>query len=312
MDIFTSKTMEPMFSDASMFFDHVQDDETLSPVNDDLDDFSMLQHFPEMTGTNSMDFTDAAKEARQQAGGFMHAHILGCDHRLSSLNLDLSRRLQRYLAIAWPDDDLMLDISIDSTDGGKSGQHGSLCAKLLGDALSDTSEFLGIIQSYAPERRKGINDTIPSTSPRLGIIVILNLLSVYIQLVVIYDKLFHRLSNQLFDRSLGSVAGLETLPGLQLAGFSAQRGNLQTKILMHAILHQFEMIERILGLPAEFRVTEKQNNYLGLFEDGRARGLLEAMSNGKWFHAAIDEHCGLKALSSLREMLKRVQVSYNM
>ena len=150
------------------------------------------------------------------------------------------------------------------------------------------------------------------TAPAPGIIVTLNLLSVYLQLVVIYDKLFQCLSNQLFDASVGFVAGLETRLGLQLTGFSVQQGNLQIKILMHAILHQFETIESILGLPTEFRVTEKHENYSGLFEDGRARGLLEAMSNGKWCHAAVDDHCGLKALSSLRELLKRVQMSLTM
>ena len=312
MDIFTSRAMESTVPDTSMFFDQVHHEENGGPLYNDLDDFSIFHPLPALTGTNSADSIDATKEAQQSNSAFIHEHILGTDHRLSSLNLDLSRQ---YLAIARTQDSSMQDMSSDSppvTDNGKVGQEGLVSSKLLGEALSDTSEFLAIIQSYGTERRGSNSDTIPNTSPNLGIIVILNLLSAYLQLVVIYDKLFHCLNNQLFEASLGLVAGLETLPGLQLAGFSVQRGNLQTKILIHAILHQFEMIERILGLPAQFRVTEKQDNYSGLFEDGRAKCLLEAMSNEKWYHAAIDDHCGLKALSSLREMLKRVQTFLDM
>jgi len=211
-----------------------------------------------------------------------------------------------------------MDISSDSPPETDRGQEELLRSNLLGDALSDASEFLAIIQSYRTERKgtstSTSNDNIPSTRPRLGLIVILNLLSVHLELVVIYEKLFQCLSNQLFDASsMGLVDGLQApLPGLQLTDFSIQSGNLQTKLLIHAILHQFEMIERILGLPAEFRVTEKQDDHSGLFEDGWAKDLLEAMSNGKSCHAAVDNHYGLEALSSLREMLKRVQISLKM
>lgn len=305
--------MEPTLPDPSIFFHPVHHDDTGGQFYDDLDDFSNLRPLPAPTaGTSGTDSsTHAAQEERQPNAGSIHDYVLGCDHRLSSLNLDLSRRLQQYLAIARSQENPMLDMNPDSppaTDSGKICQEG----ELFRDALSDTSEFLAIIQSYGSERRGGSSDTIHNASPRLGIIVTLNLLSVYLQLAMIYDKLFQCLSNQLFDASVASVAGPETLPVLQLTGFSVQRGNLQTKILIHAILHQFEMIESILGLPTEFRVTEKQDSYSGLFEDGRAGALLEAMSNGKWCHAAVDDHCGLKALSSLREMLKRVQMSLNM
>ena len=300
--------MEPTVPDASMCFDRVHHDDTGDQLYDDLDDFSIFHPLPAPTGTSGTDSTDATQEERRQNGGSIHDHVLGYDHRLCSLNLNLSRRLPQYLAIARSQESPMPDLNSDpppATDSGKKGREG----ELLSDALGDTSEFLAIIQSY---RTGGSSGTIHSASPRLGIIVTLNLLSVYLQLVVIYDKLFQCLSNQLFDASVGFVAGLETRLGLQLTGFSVQQGNLQIKILMHAILHQFETIESILGLPTEFRVTEKHENYSGLFEDGRARGLLEGMSNGKWCHAAVDDHCGLKALSSLRELLKRVQMSLTM
>ena len=283
-----------------MCFDRGHHDDTGDQLYDVLDDFSIFHPLPAPTGTSSTDSTDAIQEERRQNGGSIHDHVLGCDYHLCSLNLNLSRRLPQYLAIARSQESPIPDLNSDpppATESGKKGQEG----KLLSDTPSDSSEFLAIIQSYGPERTGGSKGTIHSAGPRLSIIVTLNLLSVYLQLVVIYNKLFQCLSNQLFDASVGFVAGLEMRLGLPV-----QQGNLQIKILMHAILHQFKMIEAILGLSTEFRVTEKHENCSGLFEDGRARGLLEAINNGKWSHAAVDDDCGLKALSSLREMLKRV------
>jgi hypothetical protein len=192
-----------------------------------------------------------------------------------------------------------------------TGQEGSsMCSKLLGDALSDTSEFLTILRPYGSEWGGQLTATDNSSSSisgtRLGIIVILNLLSVYLQIVVIYDKLFQYLSKQIFDG-----AELQTLSVLQVAAFSVQRGNLQIKMLIRSILHQFEMIERILGLPADYRVTDKRDDYSGLFEDRRARDMLEAVGTSKCCHTAIDDSCALKALCSLREMLEKVQVFLN-
>ena len=349
MDIFSFR---PTLHDNFIFFDRGNNEETGGLQYHDLDDSSALHPLPALTDASSTDPINATedprsaakdpvdaardptgaakdptgasnKEARQQNDGFAaheHSfHVLGCDHRLFNLNLNLSRQLQQYLTVARPQDSPMMDISPDSPPAADRGQEEPLRSNLLGDALSDASEFLAIIQSYRTERRgssssSSSSDTIPSTRPRLGLIVILNLLSVHLELVVIFEKLFQCLSNQLFDASsVGLVDGLQApLPGLQLTELSIQRENLQTKILIHAILHQFEMIERILGLPAEFRVTEKQDDYSGVFEDGWARDLLEAMSNGKSCHAAVDKHCGLEALSSLREMLKRVQISLKM
>ena len=95
-------------------------------------------------------------------------------------------------------------------------------------------------------------------------------------------------------------------------------------------------MERLLGLPAEFRVTDKpkrENAYRehhvragedgALFEnDERARSLLAAVinsgngnSNDEWRQMAPvgGDHCGLRALSSLREMthLYTVNLGYN-
>jgi hypothetical protein len=308
LDIFSSKYLEAS-PDVSMFYE----DPGGLPY-DDLEDFSIPPPLPSprATGTSR---TDGApdlppKNIQQKDGseGFFHEHVMRCDHRLSILNMDLTKRLQQHLVLSQPQDRVMLDTeSSSAADRSYTGQEGQSSSKVLNDALADSSTFLAIIQSYSP--RSGSTSStgsISSISPRLGIIVILNLLSVYLQLVATYDKLFQTLTSQLFDTSAGSSAGLE------LAGFSIHRGNLQTKVLIHAILHQFESIERVLGLPVEFRVTEKQDDYSGLFDKGCARNLLQAMGDGKWRNEPIDDNSELKALFSLREMLKNVQTSLDM
>ena len=317
-------------SDNFIMFDSSNNEETGGLNYHDMVDpaFHALPALPDVGSTDSniaaedprtaaKDPVDASFEDTRRLNDGLAApehssHVLGCDRRLFNLNLDLSKQVQRYLTVTRPHDSPMMDItSSHSPSEADSGLEGNLRSNLLSDALSGTSEFLAIIQSYRMQRRdsSSSNDSIPSTRPRLGLIAFLNLLSVFLELVVIYEKLFQSLSNQLFDASsVRFVDGLQgSLPGLQLTDFSIQQGNLQTKILIHAILHQFEMIERILGLPAEFRVTEKQDDYSGLFEEGWARELLEVMSNGILKHAAVENHCGLEALSSLREMLQKVQ-----
>lgn len=95
------------------------------------------------------------------------------------------------------------------------------------------------------------------------------------------------------------------------------QGNLQTKILIHAILHQFDLIERLLGLPADLRVTDKPGVYSGLFGDDRARALLRAVTDGNriendWCQTQVDDNRLSKALSSLRETIKNIQVSLDL
>ena len=352
-DIFVFKNACP---DSFMFFDSIHYEEPDGILCHDMDDFSALQqHQPLHTLTGggltattvvgALDSTtgvknttgptddvanasknpqDTAEFGPEQNDDLSDEHASynsEFDHRLPSLNLDLSKQLQQYLAISRPQsqgqqNEMQLDISTHSppsANGGKTtGKEDQLSSQLLGDALNDTSEFLAILQSHLPEAKVNSNGPrVASTShPRLGIIVILNLLSVHLQLVVIYDKLLKSLNNQLFD-------GLDTLPasggGLQLTGFSAKHGNLQSKILIHAILHQFEMIERILGLPAEFRVTEKRDDHSGLLEGRCAKRVLEAIGGEQGGgDGALRDQEGLRSLYSLREMLKSVQVSLNM
>lgn len=264
------------------------------------------------------------------------ADTCGSDYRLARLNVQVSKQIDQYTQAdpcppephdQQPWDSPIPDGGSDAAELAKTGQSdGSLTSRLLGDALGDTSELIAILQSYAPERRGSISSISSrssekgvvehSGSPRLGLVVALNLLSVYTQLIVVYDKLFHNLNVQLFEASLGFEGGSENpLSSLQLAGFPAPRGDWQIKILVHGILHQFEIIEGALGLPIEFRVTDKRDDHPGLFEGGLVRSLLEAVSSGQGSLDSTGNKQGIDALHavlSVREGLARVQKYLNM
>lgn len=244
------------------------------------------------------------------------------DHQVSEFNLKLARRLQQCqlffrrndstakVGNATGSEPLMLDkddISNQETN-------------LFGHTLSDTSEFLAIVQAYTSDecnkfsdtgtRNKGCHDFktnfSSSSGSRPGLILTLNLISAYLQLVQIYEELFSCLSRKLFSGYSGAAFDLQIFPQLQLAGFSVQQGNLQIKIFIQTTIHQFEMIERALGLPPDLRVTDKQDVYLGLLEDETAKSILDAISGGKLYSEASGEHDGLRALVSLRNHLKRI------
>jgi hypothetical protein len=68
-----------------------------------------------------------------------------------------------------------------------------------------------------------------------------------------------------------STGSIQTFPGLQLAGFPVQQRSLQIKLLIETVVHQFEMIEKILGLPVELRVSDRR--------DGYSTGLLSALGS---------------------------------
>jgi hypothetical protein len=248
--------------------------------------------------------------------------------RLSGLNVDLTKRLEQCKKIEALDGSLMMDktrTKLEQTNDDSMSDHEETSnSTLLEQALGDLSEFLNIIQSYTSKRNMQSTPTselnrhgfVSIPRRRISMAVLLLIISAYLQLVNVYDKIFLSLSAQLFETSDGSIAsttGQLTPPGLQLKGFTVGQGSLQTKILVHAILHQFDLLERMLGLSADLRVTGKPGVYVGLFEDERARALLGAISNGNriengWRQMQVEDHRSSTALASLRDTIKVVQV----
>ncbi|ORY02759.1 hypothetical protein BCR34DRAFT_617988 [Clohesyomyces aquaticus] len=282
-------------------------------------------------GGGSLDLSDSS-ESMQNAGSDMFLNdqaidIFQYNTRLCSLNLDLSKRLEQCLASGFEDTPLLLDprSEADNSDHNAEGRDG--INSLFEHALGDLAEFLVIIQSYTSRRN---NQTIgasardighdflsgPGNAPtyRISLVVFLNLISAYLQIIVIYEKIFRSLSSRLFGGSMELSAGRAA--AVRPNSISTGRNNLQTKLLIHAILHQFDVVERMLGLPIDLRVTSQGGAYqAGLFEDDRARGLLGAVSNGNRIEngwgsnqISMDDHRSSKALTSLREMFGMVHV----
>ncbi len=219
-----------------------------------------------------------------------------CDLRLSQLSVDLCRQMQLCMTGSqrWDATNMGPKFSGSPFKFMGKGPDDQSNSNAFGDALCSTSEFLAILQSYgradagpssvgSNHRRTASNTT---SRPSIGFVCILNLLSSYLRIIAIFDSLYLRLYELLCCSTTSSPessagAGLQILPGLQLAGFSVQHGSFQTKILIQVTQHQFEMIERILGLPAEFRVSDRRDAYpAGLLGDGWARNLLQAVISG--------------------------------
>lgn len=238
-----------------------------------------------------------------------------CDPRLSRLGWDLSRQLEACLSGQEPWDPMSLDLGLleDQEDKAMS-QEGSYTPTSFGEALNSISDYVAIIQSYSTSDRPSSKprEYFPSQQanlPSLSITIILNLLSAYLQIVAIFDSLCLHLAERLGEKSDGTAAGLQTLPGLSIAGFSVDNGKLQTKILMQTIIHQFELIERLLGLPPGLCVSNKRDNSTGLLGDQRGKTLVEALVPNNETQVHIDGIFGMKALGSLREQLRLLQSS---
>lgn len=288
--------------------------------------------------------------------------ILQWDHRLSNLCLRLSTRLQECEAVLGRSGS---NASIGSAypqskETAQQQEHQEAVPmwtpNLLGEVLGDTTEYLTFARSYKvllSEKGPAIGD-----GPPIGVIVVLNLLSAYLQLVGIYQRLLQWLYKSLQDTSAssppspswpfspaatvsaessgstrsGTQEGLQTLPGLQLAGFSIQQGGLQTKIMIDVILYQFTTMERLLGLPADLRVatTQREADIAGRGRDGglfgcdqRVRDLLTAVCNmsgglrdggnvpsplATTGHGVHVDYGGLDSILLLRKEIKSLQI----
>ncbi|KAI7773758.1 hypothetical protein LA080_010001 [Diaporthe eres] len=241
-----------------------------------------------------------------------------CDLRLSQLSVDLCRQAQRNMAANQQSDRTQSGAGQGLTETDTEPQHLSGCpdyssqSKEFGDALCSTSEFMAVIQSKLDDT--GLNNPTERHEahwPLINLSCVLNLISCYLLIVAVFERLVLRLYEQMICNdtktpSSGSSnaspsAGPQTLPGLRLASFHVQQSNLQTKILIQIIEHQFEMIERSLGLPVELRLSSDFRDPYdgGLLQNGLDEGLLEAVTT---------RLCPMSgSLESLRENMMRVK-----
>jgi hypothetical protein len=137
---------------------------------------------------------------------------------------------------------------------GDTGQPDSTGRLRFEDALHSISKFVSIIEDYDKELRSA--NTSPSRRT-ISVDMILDILLAYLQLVEIYDGLCCQLLAGLRDNPRSAMSELQILPSLQIAGFSVEQGYLQTKLLIQAIRHHFEMIEKLFGLLVPYRISSR-------------------------------------------------------
>lgn len=241
-----------------------------------------------------------------------------CDLRLSQLNVDLCQQAQRNMAADQQSGRTQVgaDRELAEAETGPRYMSGhpdtTGQSKEFGDALCSTSEFMTIMESKLDDIAPKDPSTLHEAHwPLANLTCVLNLISCYLLIVAVFDRLVFRLYEQMICDGNDSPspdssktphsAGPQTFPGLRLASFHVQQSNLQTKILIQIIEHQFQMIERSLGLPVELRVSsDRREPYEeGLLQSGLDEGLLQAV---------ITRHCPMTGpLASLRENIMKMR-----
>ncbi|KAF2650425.1 hypothetical protein K491DRAFT_720766 [Lophiostoma macrostomum CBS 122681] len=323
-----------------MLFDASIDD----LLYDDQDDPSLLNSSPALRAYHAADTrTPASAGASHTDDGIDYAsaeesttqiHAGVCvknkpapipqwDHRLSELCFNLSKRLHESQEI---------DAHEESTDAPYLGTPKSNDTSVADSSLScwspelfsvvlqATTEYINIIQSHSYASDDNGN-------AGAHLVVLLNILSAYIQIITLYDGLLKGLYSQLSEKSLSPFplacmsassflplndGEAQILPGLQIAGLNIMQGSLQARLLLDVMQHQLATMELLLGLPAgigvmqgpkrkfsdhtQYRGSSGDNDAVGIFgEDPRARSLL----------AVLQTHgSGSCAVASVRDRIR--------
>lgn len=228
--------------------------------------------------------------ARSPTPGLMRQ--LDCETRLAQLNLNLCRQLKAQILYPTRCAEPVTENRTSNTS----------CA--LRDVLQSTESYIHVLQSLvACNGSGGSPETLPSNRPApspLTFPCMLNLTSCFFHIVDLFNAFLENLVRELDTHDLGSPSSsFQILPELKLAGLPVHEASLQIKILVLAISHHFETMERLLGLPAELRVS--------LQPDINTRGLLPS----HWVATMQNAKEGLLGMNScgLSNYVQSIQVS---
>ncbi|OAL28066.1 hypothetical protein AYO22_03093 [Fonsecaea multimorphosa] len=112
--------------------------------------------------------------------------------------------------------------------------------------------------------------------------VVLMLLSSYILLLELYSAIFSRVNGALSQ--IGDISNfLQGLPEVQVAGLPPVKAQLYAKIIIQIIDHNFDQLERLLGLPEEFGLSERTPD---------SKGLLSTTDLSQLLHTAMTQVTG--------------------
>ncbi|EFY94440.1 Zn(2)-Cys(6) zinc finger domain protein [Metarhizium robertsii] len=197
--------------------------------------------------------------------------------------------------------------------------------------LQSTSEFTGILErfctsssSYMPtpslfSSESGslgaeAADSLPNGPPLrqddscsantgpVGTPAVLLILSCYLQLLRLYDAITNRMLQSL--QQLQDVVGFfQTAIELRISGLPSIKGHLYIKVLVQIMEHQINAMEKLLGLPAEYR----------LFGRTASTGILSTVELSRLFKVVMAQGGGGPAKSgsslvdSIRENLTSIK-----
>lgn len=200
---------------------------------------------------------------------------------------------------------------VDSYPWGPAGvsicaenAHGTMENNPVAKALQSTSDFTSIVQqmqgsppsssrfppagAFAPSdsavsvsgAADGQNSFVWSDPPSpanppaaLDAPVALLVLSNYLLLLQLYDRLIHRVLEAL--RKLLNLSDFfRTGPDVCLGGLPPMKGHLYIKIIVQIIGDHLDRLEQLLGLPARFRLSRRQGASVGILSGVESSGLL--------------------------------------
>lgn len=214
------------------------------------------------------------------------------EHRIFRLRTTLSIHSTRNTSTSRDPDQ---ELYTSPNGNGDTSQPGCTGPQRFEEALRSISKFVSILGDYDSEVRSA---NAPSASMAISVVMILDILLAYLQLVAVYDVLCSQLLTGLQQGSRSTFSELQMIPRLQIAGFSVESGHLKVKVLIQAITHHFETIERVFGLPVGYRISDRAQEYIGLFTGERSRNLMEVV---------MEDYRARKALASLRESLRSIE-----
>lgn len=221
------------------------------------------------------------------------------DHRLAILRINVAKGFQTTASPETSSLESLPGFFWDARSGESDmGQRMGLLD--FAGALQKISNFLRIIEQYKQEAHEKEDRHDDS---EISIVTLTDILFTYRGLVSMYDELSTQLYAQLLASTGEPLPSFQVLPGLQLAGLPVEHGCLQTKILLQAIVHHFEMIERSIGLPRGYRVSSRQEDY--------SQGLLEGQRGDQLLDILMGNGCERTALTSLRDNLERIKQLIN-
>lgn len=155
----------------------------------------------------------------------------------------------------------------------------------------------------------------PATSVYLGTPGILLILSCYQQFIRMYSIIFSLAHDAFAVHTLpGFPPSLSALPGIKYSEFPVDSGNLQTMLLIQITLHLVGHMEKVLGLPREFRVQEIGGEYDGILSSEAGLRLLRMVvgdvSAGEEIGdsgGSSSERGGWRELKLLRSSIRQIK-----